>query len=81
MGKLQSRPRDVGSVPGLLHFQLEIDGPKHLYDGVEFRLNIIVFGKLRMNNLIQCIRHPFVKAFPGMRCSCCYFSMYVRRNP
>jgi hypothetical protein len=31
MGKLQSRPRDVGSVPGLLHFQLEIDGPKHLF--------------------------------------------------
>jgi hypothetical protein len=60
---------------------LEIDGPKHLHDGVEFRLHIIVFGKLRMNNLIQCIRHPFVKAFPGMRCSSGYFSMYVRRNP
>jgi len=39
-GKLQSRPRDVGSGPGLLHFQFEVDGPKHLHDGVEFRLHI-----------------------------------------
>ena len=33
-----------------------------------------------MNNLIQRVSYPFVKAFPGVSCGSGYFGMYARGN-
>ncbi len=45
------------------------------------RLNYLRNKQLRgMNNLIQRVSYPFVKAFPGVSCGSGYFSMYARGN-
>ena len=35
---------------------------------------------MRMNDLMQRIGHPFVKAFPGMSCGSGYFGMRIWGN-